>query len=160
MDIRPQKGQLLVFETPFTNSQQWPVAMLDGEADLIPFNQGKILLGATHENEQAWDLEETVSAFQQLTSGTAPFLKEADQLFKQPMHYRVGTRAYTSDFAPFFGPLPELPHLVVASGLGSSGLTTGPFIGYQLAEYFNTGAFKGELYQKPLSQYVKNNRSL
>ena len=27
--------------------------MLDGEADLIPFNQGKILLGATHENEQA-----------------------------------------------------------------------------------------------------------
>lgn len=76
------------------------------------------------------------------------------------MHYRVGTRAYTSDFAPFFGPLPELPHLVVASGLGSSGLTTGPFIGYQLAEYFNTGAFKGELYQKPLSQYVKNNRSL
>ena len=50
--------------------------MLDGEADLIPFNQGKILLGATHENEQAWDLEETVSAFQQLTSGTAPFLKK------------------------------------------------------------------------------------
>ena len=48
-----------------------------------------------------------------------------------------------------------MPHLVVASGLGSSGLTTGPFIGYQLAEYFNTGAFKGELYQKPLSQYVK-----
>lgn len=160
VDIRPQKGQLLVFETPFTNSQQWPVAMLDGEADLIPFNQGKILLGATHENEQAWDLEETVSAFQQLTSGTAPFLKEAEQLFKQPMHYRVGTRAYTSDFAPFFGPLPEMPHLVVASGLGSSGLTTGPFIGYQLAEYFNTGVFKGELYQKPLSQYVKNNPSL
>lgn len=84
VDIRPQKGQLLVFETPFTNSQQWPVAMLDGEADLIPFNQGKILLGATHENEQAWDLEETVSAFQQLTSGTAPFLKEAEQLLSNP----------------------------------------------------------------------------
>ena len=58
--------------------------MLDGEADLIPFNQGKILLGATHENEQAWDLEETVSAFQQLTSGTAPFLKEAEQLLSNP----------------------------------------------------------------------------
>ena len=43
-----------------------------------------------------------------------------------------------------------MPHLVVASGLGSSGLTTGPFIGYQLAEYFNTGAFKGELYQNHL----------
>ena len=30
---------------------------------LDPFNQGKILLGATHENEQAWDLEETVALF-------------------------------------------------------------------------------------------------
>ncbi|MGH2311265.1 NAD(P)/FAD-dependent oxidoreductase, partial [Enterococcus faecalis] len=81
---------------------------------LIPFNQGKILLAATHENEQDWDLEKTVSAFQQLTSGSAPFLKEAEQLFKQPMHYPVDTGAYTSELAPFFGRLPELPHLVVA----------------------------------------------
>ena len=70
------------------------------------------------------------------------------------MHYRVGTRAYTSDFAPFL-PLPEMPHLVVASGLGSSGLTTYLFIGYQLAEYFNTGAFKGELYQNHLVNMLK-----
>ena len=47
-----------------------------------------------------------------------------------------------------------MPHLVVASGLGSSGLTTGPFIGYQLAEYFNTGAFK-ELYQNHLVNMLK-----
>ena len=48
-----------------------------------------------------------------------------------------------------------MPHLVVASGLGSSGLTTGPFIGYQLAEYFNTGVFKGELYQNHLVNMLK-----
>ncbi|MGC2996762.1 FAD-binding oxidoreductase, partial [Enterococcus faecalis] len=80
------------------------------------FNNVNLYYGPTHENEQAWDLEETASGFQHLTSGTAPFLKEAELLFKQPMHYRVGTRAYTSGFAPFFGPLPVMPLLVVACG--------------------------------------------
>ena len=148
MDIRPQKGQLLVFETPLQTVSNGLLLMLDGEADLIPFNQGKVLLGATHENEQAWDLEETVSAFQQLTSGTAPFLKEAEQLLSNPCitaSVHVLIHLISLRFWPF-----EMPHLVVASGLGSSGLTTGPFIGYQLAEYFNTGAFKGELYQNHL----------
>ena len=90
--------------------------MLDGEADLIPFNQGKILLGATHENEQAWDLEETVSAFQQLT-WDCTISKEAEQLFKQPMHYRVGTRAYTSDFAPFLALCQKCPTLWLLADL-------------------------------------------
>lgn len=153
--IRPQKGQLLVFDTRFSNSQQWPVAMLDGEADLIPFAKGKILLGATHENEAGWDLTETKAAYTQLTESARPFLKEPEVLFHQPLHYRVGTRAYTADFAPFFGPLPEAPQVVVASGLGSSGLTTGPFIGYQLAEYFNTQHFNETAYQKPLEHVLK-----
>ena len=59
VDIRPQKGQLLEFQTPFLESEQWPVVMLDGEADLIPFQQGKILIGATHENDALWDLTPT-----------------------------------------------------------------------------------------------------
>lgn len=69
VDLRPQKGQLLVFQTAFKNSGDFPVAMLDGEADLIPFLDGKILLGATHENNAAWDLAETQEAFDQLTQG-------------------------------------------------------------------------------------------
>ena len=46
----------------------------------------------------------------------------------------MGTRAYTSDFSPFFGEVPELEGVFVASGLGSSGLTTGPLIGKNLVE--------------------------
>ncbi len=38
---------------------------------------------------------------------------------------RVGIRAYTSDFSPFFGQVPNLSGVYTASGLGSSGLTTG-----------------------------------
>ncbi len=85
--------------------------MLDGEADLIPFNQGKkFLLGATHENEQAWDLEETVSAFQQLTSGTAPFLKRSrsDFLSNPCITASVHVLIHLISLR-FFGPLPEMP---------------------------------------------------
>lgn len=152
VDLRPQKGQLLVFQTAFKSSGDFPVAMLDGEADLIPFLDGKILLGATHENEAGWDLAETSAAFEQLANGAKSFLVTPDKLLTAPFHYRVGTRAYTSDFAPFFGQLHD--QLLVASGLGSSGLTTGPYIGYLMAQYLNTGKADWQDYQKDLSNYI------
>ncbi|HCB29233.1 NAD(P)/FAD-dependent oxidoreductase [Enterococcus durans] len=157
-DIRPQKGQLVVFDTASSQSQDWPVAMLDGEADLIPFTDGKILLGATHENTDGWDLTPTEEAYRQLSENAASFLEEPQKLFAQSHHLQVGTRAHTSDFAPFFGPLPDDPGLLVASGLGSSGLTTGPFIGYLLAMYLNTGSWQGADYQKEIHTYIKNNQ--
>ncbi len=154
-DIRPQKGQLVVFETTYPETHDWPVVMLDGEADLIPFTSGKILLGATHENEGGWDLSPTKEAYQQLSENAAVFLENPQEFFSHPYQLQVGTRAYTSDFAPFFGPLPDENGLLVASGLGSSGLTTGPFIGYLLAMYLNTGTWHGADYQKEIHQYIQ-----
>lgn len=155
VDIRPQKGQLLVYETAFKQSNEWPVAMLDGEADLIPFTQGKILIGATHENEGGWDLNPTQAAETQLIEGTTPFLNTTTDWLTHPTQQLVGTRAYTSDFAPFFGPLEDNSSLAVASGLGSSGLTTGPYIGYLLAQYFNDVSINTEKYQKSITCYIE-----
>lgn len=131
------------------------MAILDGESDLIPFNDGKILIGATHENNQGFDLEPTTLAFENLKEKTVPFLAEKRFFEANKAGFRVGTRAYTSDFAPFFGVLANFPEAVAASGLGSSGLTTGPYIGYLLAEYFNHGKQDWQQYQKPLEQYFK-----
>lgn len=155
-DIRPQKGQLLVFDTPYKTSGKWPVAMLDGESDLIPFENGQILVGATHENDGGVDLTPTEEAFELLKQKTVPFLAESAFFEEHPATYRVGTRAYTSDFAPFFNYLPDDPTAVVASGLGSSGLTTGPYIGLLLAKYFNEGKNDWENYQKPIETYLSN----
>jgi len=70
---------------------------------------------------------------------------------------KVGTRAYTRDFAPFFGPLPDNPHILVASGLGSSGLTTGPMIGKLLADYVQTGQQTDwNRYQLPIETYLED----
>ncbi|QDK71854.1 NAD(P)/FAD-dependent oxidoreductase [Lactococcus protaetiae] len=153
-DVRPQKGQLLSFETTF-DTGNWPVAFLDGEADLIPFQKGKILLGATHENEAGWDLKPTQAAFEQLTQGVERFVRDSS-FTRGKAQYRVGTRAYTSDFAPFFGPIMNEKGLIVACGLGSSGLTVGPYIAYLLAQYLNHPEEVWEVskYQKEMTNYV------
>ena len=66
----------------------------------------------------------------------------------------IGSRAYAADFAPFFGVLDEEPTLIVASGLGSSGLTTGPYIGYLLAQAIAQAKPQMDPYQKPLTNYL------
>ncbi len=55
---------------------------------------------------------------------------------------------------PIFGVLTDDPSLLAASGLGSSGLTTGPYIGYLLANFLNTGHWPTEDYQKDISTYI------
>lgn len=159
IDLRPQKGQLIVFQTTDQSSSHFPVAMLDGEADLIPASAGQVIIGATHENEGGWDLTPTKSAFTRLTQAASDFLQSPEKLFKNSYQTRVGTRAYTSDFAPFFGPLPDDESLLIASGLGSSGLTTGPYIGYLLADYLNNGRWNSDHYQKTITHYVQRQQS-
>jgi glycine/D-amino acid oxidase-like deaminating enzyme len=153
-NVSPQKGQLLSFETKLETGK-WPVAFLEGEADLIPFQDGRLLLGATHENDGGWDLAPTKEAFEQLTKGVKLFLKD-ETFLNSSYEYRVGTRAYTPDFSPFFGPIDTERGLLVASGLGSSGLTTGPYIAYLLAEYLNNSKSKWEMgdYEKKIEEYI------
>ena len=68
---------------------------------------------------------------------------------------RVGTRAYTSDFSPFFGEVPELKNVFVASGLGSSGLTTGPLIGKNLVDLVMNRSGSLDSTDYPVTQYVR-----
>ena len=68
---------------------------------------------------------------------------------------RVGTRAYTSDFSPFFGEVPELKNVFVASGLGSSGLTTGPLIGKNLVDLVMNRPGNLDSADYPVANYIK-----
>lgn len=131
VDVRGQKGQLVELATTL-ETDNWPVVMPQGESDIIPFDSGKILVGATHENEAGYDLTLDPQKITELIASVAtlaPSLSSATQ-----MTTRIGTRAYTSDFLPFFGSVIGLENIYVASGLGSSGLTTGPIIGKTLAD--------------------------
>lgn len=153
VDVRPQKGQLRDYFFEGMDTAKLPVLMPEGELDVIPFAGGKISVGASHENDQGFDLtvDETVLASLEEEAKTYfPDLSTAKSFSE-----RVGTRAYTSDFSPFFGEVPELESVFVASGLGSSGLTTGPLIGKNLVELAMNRPGSLDSADYPVAQYIK-----
>ena len=156
VDVRPQKGQLRDYQLA-QDMEAYPVVMPEGEWDLIPFAGGKLSLGATHENDMGFDLTVDETLLQQMEEAALshyPTLAEAKSSGE-----RVGTRAYTSDFSPFFGQVPGLEGVYAASGLGSSGLTTGPIIGYHLAQLIQGRELTLDPVNYPIENYVKRLKS-
>lgn len=152
-DLRPQKGQLIVLKTPVVDHEM-PVLTPEGEYDLLPFPDGHLVIGATHEDDKKFELKPSQRATQKLLASAQkldPKLS-ADNISA----VRTGTRGYTSDFGPFFGRVPGHHSLLVGGGLGSSGLTTGPLMGKFLAEMaLHTINFKMDYYTKPIQKYFK-----
>lgn len=137
-DVYAQKGQLIEFKDMFDPAQkQFPYIIPQGELDIMFDLNGSIIVGASHENEKGFDLAEDKAVLNRLYEESIaflPFLADRDDYTS-----RVGTRAHSSDFNPFYGETPQLPSIYVASALGSSGLTSGPIIGYRLAQAIING---------------------
>ena len=152
VDVRPQKGQLRDYQLDLV-TDDYPVVMPEGELDIIPFQNGKISMGATHENEMGFDLTVDQVLLNQMETEALAYYPELAQA--TVVGERVGTRAYTSDFSPFWGAVPDQAGLYVASGLGSSGLTTGPLIGWHLAQLVAGGKVRLDPADYPVDQYVK-----
>lgn len=150
--VRPQKGQLLACQLSQPNQPNWPVVMPQHELDLLPHPDGRWFIGASHENDKGFDVQPDESlclAMKQAASAWIPDLAQASLC-----DIRVGTRAYTPDFAPFFGALIDQPQVLVASGLGSSGLTTGPYIAYLLSLMVQHKPLPLNPQSYPVSRYI------
>ena len=156
VDVRPQKGQLRDYQIS-KNMEAYPVVMPEGEWDLIPFAGGKLSLGATHENDMGFDLTVDETLLQQMEEAALPHYPALTKATSKAE--RVGIRAYTSDFSPFFGQVPGLAGVYAASGLGSSGLTTGPIIGYHLAQLIQDKELTLDPVNYPIENYVKRVKS-
>ena len=156
VDVRPQKGQLRDYQLA-QDMEAYPVVMPEGEWDLIPFAGGKLSLGATHENDMEFDLTVDETLLQQMEEVALPHYPVLSEPTSRTE--RVGIRAYTSDFSPFFGQVPELVGVYAASGLGSSGLTTGPIIGYHLAQLVQGKELTLDPLNYPIENYVKRVKS-
>lgn len=157
VDVRPQKGQLVELETDW-NTDTWPVIMPAGEKDIIPFLDGRILIGATHEDDARYDLALEDSILREMVENAKQQFSTHFDL-KMIQTGRVGTRAYTSDFSPFFGEVPDMKNIYTASGLGSTGLTAGPIVGYVLTQMVlgQKPALNPENY--PVTQYIQKRES-
>lgn len=152
VDVRPQKGQLVELQTAW-ETNDWPVIMPTGEKDIIPFLDGKILIGATHEDDAGYDLSLEVHTLHEMLENAqqqfSTFFDAADIVTG-----RVGTRAYTSDYAPFFGEVPGMDNVFSASGLGSTGLTAGPIVGFALTQMVRGEEPVLDPANYPIEQYI------
>ncbi|WP_319003499.1 NAD(P)/FAD-dependent oxidoreductase [Bacillus shivajii] len=130
--VRPQKAQIVHLEMPEIETSHWPVVMPPNNQYLLSFSGGKIIIGATHEDEKGFDRRVTVGGLHEIIGkamDVAPGLAECTVL-----ETKVGFRPFTPGFLPVIGPLPSYDGILVANGLGASGLTAGPYLGAQLAK--------------------------
>lgn len=132
IDIAPQKGQLLRLQFPNKDTAAWPVILPPSSKSIVPFGEGEVLAGATHEKMQGFDLAPTKAAVEEIIRDLSPFIPKLGKMDCQEI--TVGTRPYTKDFTPFIGFFPGNRQLLLANGLGASGLTTGPYVGKVLAD--------------------------
>lgn len=129
-----QKAQIMHLQVPDgENTNESPVIMPPSDQYLLSFDNQKMVIGATHENDiEGYDTRVTAGGMHEvLTKGmeVAPGLANSSL-----QEVRVGFRPFTPGFLPVFGTVPEWEGLLAANGLGSSGLTMGPYIGSQLAK--------------------------
>ncbi|WP_186578846.1 NAD(P)/FAD-dependent oxidoreductase [Aquibacillus kalidii] len=136
--VSSQKAQIMHLHLSNVNTSNWPVVMGPYNFYLLPFEQGKIVVGATQENNQGLDHRVTLEGIHSILRKTmeiAPGLSNSTYV-----ETRVGFRPFTKDHLPVFGNVPNWKRLYIANGLGASGLTSGPYIGSQLASLI-TGEF-------------------
>ncbi|KON85255.1 oxidoreductase [Rossellomorea marisflavi] len=131
VDVTSQKAQIIHLNEADADTDEWPVVMPPNDQYLLAFPEGRIVAGATHEND-AVNGRVTAGGMLEILSkamAIAPGLHESEVL-----ETRVGYRPFTPGFLPVFGYMPSVDGVLFANGLGASGLTAGPFLGSQLAK--------------------------
>ncbi|MDG5789104.1 FAD-binding oxidoreductase [Evansella sp. AB-P1] len=130
-NVKPQKAQIVHLELQNRETMEWPVIMPPNNHYIVPFEDGRIVIGATHEDEVGFDPHVTAGGLYEIFEKAfviAPGLKSCKLL-----ETRVGFRPMTPGFLPVIGPVPHYDGLLIANGLGASGLTVGPYLGMELA---------------------------
>ncbi|HIS29715.1 MAG TPA: FAD-binding oxidoreductase [Candidatus Avamphibacillus intestinigallinarum] len=157
VQIKEQKAQIIELQMKQFQTTHFPVIMQPNTQYMLPFPDGRILLGTTHEDETNFDTNVTAGALQEI-------LTKAQEIAPQLMHSTfkkayVGFRPVSPNFSPLFGPLLDQSNVFVANGLGSSGLTMGPYIGKILAAYLSGYEIELDLDDYPIAEMISKESS-
>ena len=132
LQIRGQKAQIVHLKLADEKTDKWPVVMPPTNQYILAFDNGQVVIGATHEDEMEFDQHVTAGGLHEIFDKAltiAPGLAKGEFV-----EARVGFRPFTPNFLPIIGGIPGFSGLLLANGLGASGLTIGPFLGNQLAK--------------------------
>ncbi|MGM0844735.1 MAG: NAD(P)/FAD-dependent oxidoreductase [Bacillota bacterium] len=126
-----QKAQILHILMNDFNTEEWPVVMPPNNQYLLSLGEGRIVAGSTHEEPSGYDVRPTAGGIHEILNKAlqiAPGIHDGEMV-----ETRVGFRPYTPGFLPIIGRVPKIKGALIANGLGASGLTSGPYLGAELA---------------------------
>jgi D-amino-acid dehydrogenase len=126
--VEPQRGQIAHFSLGGADTSRWPVILPSATGHyMLAFDDSRVVAGATRETGAGFDYRVTPGGLAEVLSealAVAPGLATATYL-----ETRVGFRPAGPDIRPLLGPVPGVDGLVIATGLGATGLPMGPRAG-------------------------------
>jgi D-amino-acid dehydrogenase len=126
--VSPQRGQIAHISLAPADTSRWPVVLPDWSSHyLLAFDGSRAVAGATREAGAGFDYRVTAGGVAEVLGealAVAPGLASGSYL-----ETRVGFRPVSADNRPLLGPVSGVDGLVVATGLGATGLTMGPYAG-------------------------------
>jgi D-amino-acid dehydrogenase len=128
IDVAPQRGQIVHIGLGLTDTSRWPSILPTNSGHyMLAFDDSRVVAGATRETGAGFDYRVTPGGLAEVLRealNVAPGLASGTHL-----ETRIGFRPMGPDLRPLLGPVPGLEGLVIATGLGASGLTMGPYAG-------------------------------
>ncbi len=127
LNVNPQRGQIAHIKLPGIDSSDWPIIIPQSTHYLVPFDDGKVVAGATRETGSGFDYRLTAGGVNEVLTEAlevAPGLEDGTL-----EEIRIGFRPMGPDLLPILGTVDTLEGVLLATGLGASGLTMGPYIG-------------------------------
>jgi D-amino-acid dehydrogenase len=126
--VVPERGQIAHISLAPADTSHWPVVLPSASGHyLLAFDDSRVVAGATREEGAGFDHRITPAGLAEVLTqalSVAPGLAGGTYL-----ETRVGFRPVGPDARPLLGPVSGVEGLVVATGLGASGLTIGPHAG-------------------------------
>lgn len=131
LPITPQRGQIAHLDASNLAADSLPIVSGFRGHYLVPWEDGRIVAGATRETGTGFEPHPTVAGVREVldeATRVAPVLDGASV-----EEFRVGLRPTTEDGLPVLGPLPDVEGAYVATGHGATGLQLGPYTGRLVA---------------------------
>jgi D-amino-acid dehydrogenase len=126
--VAPERGQIVHLRVDSVETRGWPVILPAWSGHyLLAFDDSRVVAGATREPGSGFDARVTAGGLKEVLTqalAVAPGLASATHV-----ETRVGLRPAGPDPRPLLGGVSSAAGLVIATGLGASGLTLGPLTG-------------------------------
>lgn len=128
--VAPMRGQIAHLEVDH-DSAAWPIVTGFREHYLVPWDDHRIVAGATREADAGFDVRTTAVGVMEILSEA---LRVAPGLAPAALReIRVGLRPVSPDGLPILGAAEQVQGLFIGTGHGALGLQLGPYSGRALA---------------------------